>query len=141
MKLLLILFIVLLAFTVGYATWITVHIVRQRRAERALTKQLSGDTAFHEILTRYAEQIYQFGQPSPETTRDLWSYVLECAAGLNPHGYLIAEALTQPSVVDRHRYLGKIVQQALRSMLRIPFAELELGTRDAPPTPEQLAAV
>jgi hypothetical protein len=140
MKLLLTLFVALLAFTAGYVTWVTVHIVRQRRAERILAHQLAEDASFHEILSRYAEQIYQFGQPSNESFQDLWSYVLECSARLHPHGYLIAEALTQPSTVDRQRYLGKVVQQALRSMLEIPYTELELGAGEAA-KPGQLAPV
>lgn len=131
MKLLLMLFVALPAITVGYATWVTVHIIRQRRAERSLASQLAEDSTFHELVAQYAEQVYQFGQPSPESVRRLWAHVLDRASGLRPHGSFVAEALTRPSVIDRQRYLGKVVQQALRGMLNIPFAELELPAAGA----------
>jgi hypothetical protein len=132
MKLMLTLFLGSFVLAAGYAAVVTIHIVRQRRAERTLASQLAEDTTFHEILAQYAEQIYQFGQPCPESAGRLWSHVLQRASGLRPHGYFIAKALTRPSLIDRHRYLGKVVQQALRSTLKIPFAELELAAVDAP---------
>lgn len=131
MKLILALFLSLLAITVGYATCVTVHVVRQRRAERTLASQLAEDTTFRDLLAQYAEQSYQFGQPSPESVRGLWSHVLNCASGLRPHGNFVAAALTQPSIIDRHRYLGKVVEQALGTMLVIPVAELELPAAEA----------
>jgi hypothetical protein len=127
MRLLLTLALVLVSgVALGYAAHSLLHAVRQRRSEKILAKLLAEDATFRERLTKFADDVYQLGRARHSTIEDLWFHVLNRAMSIKPHGYLVADALDQPSKVDRYRYLGKVVEQALGMMLDIPVAELEL---------------
>lgn len=109
-----------------YATASVRHIVEQKRAERVLAAELAADADFRERLSRYADEVYQYGHPRAATVGELWRYVRGRAAAVRPHGVLVVEALSQPALGDRYRYLRKLVTQALETMLDVPVDELEL---------------
>lgn len=105
------------------------HIVRQQRAERRLVALLAGDAGFRSTLADYAEEVYREGRARPEARGELARTVSERVRQLGADGWLVREALEQPSLVGRQRYLDKITLQTLTELVDVPVRELELAMR------------